>query len=369
MVWSFLVMTTIGYNVILWTIYYDFGFNLRPFLAALLLIATILLVVMCGQEARELYVTTFGASANNGLQDVQSHVLRVSYLFCLVTYVAVKVALFATIWWQGYTAGLMAGTTYWTIATVLVMSGMHSRLAKLESLTSSQMLLRKRNFVRYISHEIRTPLNTVAMGIHYLRGMLSDGPDQQRQVGLDDVCTILGDVDESCNVAIGTLNDILAYDKLQDDDMVMDKESVSTLSLIRDALHPFLVQVVTEGVQLHFDDESCMPPSLMNRCLLVDVNKTSQVLRNLVSNALKFTKRGGTVKVISSIRLSTSDVAVAAGGDDASNESSELLHVSVVDTGVGISKENQKRLFKEVIQFDAADLQHGNGSGLGLWSK
>jgi signal transduction histidine kinase len=161
------------------------------------------------------------------------------------------------------------------IAMVLVMSGMHSRLAKLESLTSSQVLVNKRNFVRYISHEIRTPLNTVAMGIQYLRGILRDDVPIHRQVGVEDICSLLGVVDESCNVAIGTLNDILTYDKLQDGDMVTEKESVPALTLIREALHPFLVQAATAGVQLHFDDESCMSPDLANRCIFVDVNKLS----------------------------------------------------------------------------------------------
>ena len=106
-----------------------------------------------------------------------------------------------------------------------------------------------------------------------------------------------------------------------------------------------------------------MSPDLARTYISVDVNKASQVFRNLVSNALKFTERGGQVTVTSEI------VYYSNSQFENSDQKEPTLVVSVKDTGVGISRENQSRLFNEIIQFDAADLQNGNGSGLGLWCK
>ena len=116
----------------------------------------------------------------------------------------------------------------------------------------------------------------------------------------------------------------------------------------------------------------------------VDLNKFNQVIRNLVSNALKFTPPEGEVRVYASIWMNgskvTGDLAehvseIRDGGDnelvvgDGVSGRRFELRVDVHDSGPGISKENQSRLFREIIQFDAADLQGGKGSGLGLWSK
>lgn len=106
-----------------------------------------------------------------------------------------------------------------------------------------------------------------------------------------------------------------------------------------------------------------MSPDLSRTYISVDVNKASQVFRNLVSNALKFTDRGGEVTVTSEI------IYYSNSQFETSDQKEPALVVSVRDTGVGISRENQTRLFNEIIQFDAADLQNGNGSGLGLWCK
>jgi signal transduction histidine kinase len=99
--------------------------------------------------------------------------------------------------------------------------------------------------------------------------------------------------------------------------------------------------------------------------ILVDVNKGGQVLRNLVSNALKFTKPGGKVTVTSTLVYVESEDPQYA--EDV--KMIPMLRVSVQDNGVGLSLENQSHLFKEIIQFNADKLQNGNGSGLGLWSK
>lgn len=148
-----------------------------------------------------------------------------------------------------------------------------------------------------------------------------------------------------------------------------------------------------------------------------DKSKVSQVLRNFISNALKFTPKGGIVRVVhkflplspdslevnnrertlSGIRSSSltsgvrdiirsrinssavyvSNVDVDEGHDhdhdhdhgENENFVSGILRIEVHDTGCGINQENQQKLFKSIVQFDTAVLQSGKGSGLGLWSK
>jgi len=85
--------------------------------------------------------------------------------------------------------------------------------------------------------------------------------------------------------------------------------------------------------------------------LLLDKQKIAHVVRNLLSNAIKFSHSGGEVTV----RVTT----VSAD--------SSCIRVDVIDHGSGISEENQKRLFKEIVQFTPGELQDGKGSGLGLW--
>ena len=115
----------------------------------------------------------------------------------------------------------------------------------------------------------------------------------------------------------------------------------------------------------------------------VDQFKLGQVMRNLMSNALKFTPEEGKVTVrIDMItkappRTATTSsmrIAAAAMATAGHNSSSSTVHparcvarLTVKDTGAGISLENQKKLFGQYVQFNAAQLQKGKGSGLGLW--
>jgi CheY-like chemotaxis protein len=93
----------------------------------------------------------------------------------------------------------------------------------------------------------------------------------------------------------------------------------------------------------------------------VDHFKMRQVLRNLISNAIKFTPNQGTitvqVKTFQNQQFSTKHHNVNNG----------FVRIEIKDSGVGITPENQLKLFKEVIQFDAKKNQSGGGSGLGLW--
>jgi signal transduction histidine kinase len=94
---------------------------------------------------------------------------------------------------------------------------------------------------------------------------------------------------------------------------------------------------------------------------MVDRPKMAQILRNLVSNALKFSSKGSTVQVNCTIAENT-----LFNSKRFFNEN-RMLRITVVDSGAGISAENQAKLFMNIIQFHPGVLQGGRGSGLGLY--
>jgi two-component system, sensor histidine kinase and response regulator len=106
----------------------------------------------------------------------------------------------------------------------------------------------------------------------------------------------------------------------------------------------------------------------------VDFNRFSQVLRNIISNALKFTSSGGVIDVrvtdhatraMRTASLSTSTESHCA----TPKESTEFIRIDISDTGIGMTKEQQESLFKGVVQFADTTAANSNGAGLGLWSK
>jgi signal transduction histidine kinase len=209
------------------------------------------------------------------------------------------------------------------------------------------MLESKKQFVRYISHEIRTPLNTVFMGIQLASKQLT-------QNNVEDVGSILHDVEESCVTAVDILNDILLYDKIEDGRMELDKSDISARNLVKSVADLFIVQVcavytcfkilvIGTGVILdvqarrsNVNFEVHCPSMLECASLHVDVNKCGQVLRNMVSNALKFTPAEGTVKLICKL-LSPLGEPVDIAAEDFNPTDDVHFRFEVHDTGPGIS--------------------------------
>jgi signal transduction histidine kinase len=107
---------------------------------------------------------------------------------------------------------------------------------------------------------------------------------------------------------------------------------------------------------------------LKNVCIKADRFKLNQVLRNFLSNALKFCNRErGEVRVTVERRpLSASRVVRSIGPRLDDYTTDDVVRVNVRDNGIGISTENQKKLFGQYVQFNAGQAQKGGGSGLGL---
>jgi signal transduction histidine kinase len=257
--------------------------------------------------------------------------------------------------------------------------------------------------VRYISHELRTPLNTAFLGLKLLSGDLKASNDPKDVERYETLC----DVNMSCTAAVDILNDLLCYEKLESGILELHKEEIVVEAYLKDRISMFSAQarecgvtitmITNSDIEAHRDDGNTISTSLLpTDSIFADKFKMDQVIRNLMSNALKFTPRGGVVTVkatfvhdrskfdnefskrsvksrsISFRNLIRNPSSVANYPNYPAPSPIPIpvcgtLVVVMTDTGAGISRENQKRLFSEIVQFNPEKLQAGGGSGLGLW--
>jgi signal transduction histidine kinase/CheY-like chemotaxis protein len=193
----------------------------------------------------------------------------------------------------------------------------------------------KSRFLSDMSHEFRTPLNSIT-GLARLLLDRTDGeltPEQEKQVSF---------IRRSANDLTELVNDLLDLAKVEAGKAAVRATAFDVATLfgaLRGMLRPLLAQ--NSAISLVFDDPVNIPT------LDTDESKVSQILRNFISNALKFTERG-------EVRVS------AALGDD------DTIVFAVADTGIGIAREDQERIFEEFTQVEGPRQKQFKGSGLGL---
>jgi CheY-like chemotaxis protein/signal transduction histidine kinase/HAMP domain-containing protein len=206
----------------------------------------------------------------------------------------------------------------------------------------------KSEFLANMSHELRTPLNSILI----LSQQLAENADANlipKQVEFSR--TIHGAGTDLLHL----ITDILDLSKIESGTVSVDVEDVYIATLIDAVSRQFRHEA--ERHQLAFDVR--IDPSL-GRDIVTDSKRLQQVLKNLMSNAFKFTEQGG-------VRL---NVAAAVGGWSAQNEvlnrTPMVVAFEVTDTGIGIPAEKQKIIFEAFQQADASTSRKYGGTGLGL---
>lgn len=206
-------------------------------------------------------------------------------------------------------------------------------MARKEALEASRI---KSEFLANMSHEIRTPLNGILGFTH----LLQKSELTPRQFDY------LGTIEKSADSLLGIINEILDFSKIEAGKLVLDSIPFNLRDLIQDTLTilaPAAHAKHLELVSLVYRDT---PLSLVG-----DPLRLKQILTNLVSNAIKFTREG---------------TIVARAMLEEENEDSVQLRICVQDTGIGLSSQDVRALFQAFSQADNSLSRQPGGTGLGL---
>lgn len=194
----------------------------------------------------------------------------------------------------------------------------------------------KSRFLAQMSHEIRTPINTV-LGMNEM--ILRESEDKG-------ILEYAENIDSAGNTLLSLINSILDFSKIEDGKMDIVPVKYDTASFINDLYHSIIQRADTKGLALIFDVDSDLPCTMIG-----DDVRFSQVIMNLLTNAVKYTEKG-------SVTLSIKEIERKAV--------SVKLHVSVKDTGIGIKEENLGRLYESFERLDEVRNHSIEGTGLGI---
>lgn len=195
----------------------------------------------------------------------------------------------------------------------------------------------KTEFLATMSHEIRTPLNAI-IGMTNLMLMANPRKDQKENLDL---------LKLSANNLLAMVNDVLDFNKIESGRLVFEKVKFNPVMLIQNTCGAEMLKAEEKGLNFTFKYE----PGLQDKTLIGDPVRLGQILFNLVSNAIKFTKEGS--------------IWVKASYQEHPDETI-TIHFVVKDTGIGIDQSNLESIFEPFKQESITSTRQYGGTGMGL---
>jgi signal transduction histidine kinase/ActR/RegA family two-component response regulator len=208
-------------------------------------------------------------------------------------------------------------------------SALQEKIAELEHASKV-----KSDFLAGMSHEIRTPLNAMLGFVDILKAGETDKERLKR----------FNIIKSSGNSLLTIINDILDFSKIESGMMILEKRKFSTKKPFKEIGQLFYERAKEFGIDLKVSFSEKLP-----RFFVGDIVRIKQVAANFLSNAIKFTSKGGTIFMHIDF-----------------NEKSQELKFSVEDSGVGIDAKNLQKIFEAFTQEDSSTTRRFGGTGLGL---
>ena len=195
----------------------------------------------------------------------------------------------------------------------------------------------KSDFLSTMSHELRTPLNSV-IGITNLLLSGAHTPEQKENLNI---------LKFSSNNLNTLINDILDFNKLGAGKLDLEMISVDLNELLQNLGASLGFQAKQKGIDFYLEVDD----AILNKRVISDPTRLTQIVYNLAGNAIKFTHEGSVT-----LRLKVDDC----------NDTTVYLKISIIDTGIGISEEQKKVIFEPFMQASSSITRTFGGTGLGL---
>ncbi|MDR0320805.1 MAG: response regulator [Treponema sp.] len=221
-----------------------------------------------------------------------------------------------------------------TFATALIAVLISIDMARKKSDAESK---HKSAFLANMSHEIRTPMNAII-------GMVAIGKSAE---DMDRVGYCFTKIEDASNHLLGVINDILDMSKIEANKLELSPVEFNFEKMLQRAVNVINFRVDEKQQRLMVHIDRTIPKTLIG-----DDQRLAQVITNLLSNAVKFTPEKGSINLYISLKEEDDDYCT--------------IQTSVTDTGIGISREQQVKLFHSFQQAEAGTTRKFGGSGLGL---